>query len=303
MSTNSTTTVNLNESRAGKVTTVIILCPALALATVLLRLYTRFVIEKKRFLEDYSIVLAMSSIMLQYVRISVMRFEKRLCYAILVIVVIQHMTTIVVNLNYCRPFKALWNPRLPGAKCLNWAAMAYAPLSLTIAMDIIILILPAIILRHLTLRWYQKFGVAIILSLGGLACVVSILRLTSIPASTRTKDPTWDKVYSGFYGVIEPNTGIFCCCIVTLRPLFRRHFPFVSSWLDGLSKRHVSLNSWKSHLSLNSWKGHFGRAPTPPRPNTTKGSSKVGLAREVELTTVKDISSVETQSVSARGLL
>ncbi|KAH8727360.1 hypothetical protein GQ44DRAFT_677808 [Phaeosphaeriaceae sp. PMI808] len=220
MSTNSTTAVNLNESRAGKVTAVIILCPALALATVLLRLYTRFVIEKRRFLEDYSIVLAMlfstgisvgigisvlngtrrhiqtvspeqltvqrkvglgvqtcyklthlfvkSSIMLQYVRISVMRFEKRLCYAILVFVVIQHLTTIVVNFNYCRPFEALWNPRLPGAKCLNWAAMSYASLSLIIAMDIIILILPAFILRHLTLRWYQKFGVAIILSLGGL---------------------------------------------------------------------------------------------------------------------------------------
>jgi hypothetical protein len=59
MSTSSPPTVNLNESRAGKVATVIILCPALAFVTVMLRLYTRFVLEKKRFLEDYFIALAM----------------------------------------------------------------------------------------------------------------------------------------------------------------------------------------------------------------------------------------------------
>jgi hypothetical protein len=59
VSTNSTTTVDLNESRAGKVTTVIIFCPALAVVIVALRLYSRFVLGKTRFLEDYFIVLAM----------------------------------------------------------------------------------------------------------------------------------------------------------------------------------------------------------------------------------------------------
>ena len=52
-------TVDLNESRAGKVATVIGFCPALAAAIVALRLYSRFVLGKRRFLEDYFIALAM----------------------------------------------------------------------------------------------------------------------------------------------------------------------------------------------------------------------------------------------------
>jgi hypothetical protein len=59
MSANSTTPVDLKESQAGKVTTVIILCPALAWISVILRIYTRFLLEKWRFIEDYIIFLAM----------------------------------------------------------------------------------------------------------------------------------------------------------------------------------------------------------------------------------------------------
>ena len=51
--------MDLNESRASKVATVIILCPALAATCVALRVYTRFVLGKKRFLEDYIVVWAM----------------------------------------------------------------------------------------------------------------------------------------------------------------------------------------------------------------------------------------------------
>lgn len=60
-STNSTATVDLNESRAGRVAVVIVLCPVLAAVCVTLRIYTRFVLVKKRFLEDYFIILAVVS--------------------------------------------------------------------------------------------------------------------------------------------------------------------------------------------------------------------------------------------------
>jgi hypothetical protein len=54
-------TVDLNESRASKAAVTIILCPALAAVCVALRAYTRFMLGKKRFLEDYFIALAMVS--------------------------------------------------------------------------------------------------------------------------------------------------------------------------------------------------------------------------------------------------
>jgi len=57
-STNSTVTVDLNQSRAGQVAAAVILCPAIAAIGVTLRIYTRFMVLKKRFLEDYLIGLA-----------------------------------------------------------------------------------------------------------------------------------------------------------------------------------------------------------------------------------------------------
>jgi len=75
---------------------------------------------------------------------------------------------IVVHLNLCSPFEALWNPRLPGAKCLNTNIAYSVKLSLIIVMDLAILLLPAPLLKHLTLRWYQKLAIGLVLSFGAL---------------------------------------------------------------------------------------------------------------------------------------
>jgi len=40
--------------------------------------------------------------------------------------------------------------------------------------------------------------------------------------SAHSKDPTWDKVPSVIYAIIEINIGIACAAVVTLRPLYRR---------------------------------------------------------------------------------
>ncbi len=54
------------------------------------------------------------------------------------------------------------------------------------------------------------------------ACILSVLRLSTVAQSTQSTDSTWDKAPSGIYGAIEPNVGIFCACVVTLRPLFNK---------------------------------------------------------------------------------
>jgi hypothetical protein len=60
------------------------------------------------------------------------------------------------------------------------------------------------------------------------ACIISILRLQVLRLSTTSPDKTWDSYFSAIYAAIEVNLGIFCACIVTLRPLFRRW-----QWLAG----------------------------------------------------------------------
>jgi len=56
----------------------------------------------------------------------------------------------------------------------------------------------------------------------GRACIISGFRLQTLYPSTTSKDPSWDKIPSAIYGIIEVNVGIACASVVTLRPLYRR---------------------------------------------------------------------------------
>lgn len=273
------------ETQAPRVILAVSICPAIALIFVAGRVYTRAMVTRKFFLEDYVIVVAMMSsigmsvfmglscyygfgrhqftvtpweqmeqskvgiggiqlylwthfflklsILLQYLRISIMPLERRLCYTIIAVLVGETIALSVTHLCLCTPFEALWTPGLPGAKCLNRTAVYYAQLGITIGMDFVILIAPLFILRHLKLRfWRQRLVLSIVLAFGGFACIISVLRLQTILDSTTSKDGTWDKVPSAFYGAIEPNLGIVCACLVTLRPLVVRHIPIARKWLS-----------------------------------------------------------------------
>ena len=52
------------------------------------------------------------------------------------------------------------------------------------------------------------------------ACIISAIRLQTLYSSSTSTDPSWDKVPSAIYGIIEINVGISCASVVTLRPLF-----------------------------------------------------------------------------------
>ena len=181
-----------------------------------------------------------------------MPFERRLCYALIAFLIAQSLTMVIIHLSLCTPFEALWAPNIPGARCVNRTAVYFVQLGFTIAMDFVVLIAPLFILRHMRRPWPQKLLISIALAFGGTyvskipsslsslfaqllekveaaslhvapchgrACIVSVLRLRTIYLSTHSTDSTWDKVPSALYGVIEPNLGITCACLVTLRPL------------------------------------------------------------------------------------
>ncbi|KAL8420506.1 hypothetical protein RB594_003338 [Gaeumannomyces avenae] len=162
------------------------------------------------------------SIVFQYMRISVMNFEKRLCYALAAILACGFLSFFITSLVLCRPFYAIWTPNVPGAVCINVTVSMTANQIFFFVMDFTILIVPFFILRHLTIPWPQRILLGFVLALGAMASIVSVLRLLVIKQSTTSTDKTWDSVPSGLYGVIEINVGIACSCIVTLRPLFSR---------------------------------------------------------------------------------
>jgi hypothetical protein len=110
------------------------------------------------------------------------------------------------------------------------------------AMDFVILLSPLYILRHSNAPLKQRVLLGVVLAFGGVyvsslspvdapfshlpylilvsrACIISVIRLHTLYPSGTSADPTWDKVPSAIYGIVEINVGISCASVVTLRPL------------------------------------------------------------------------------------
>ncbi|KAK3368483.1 hypothetical protein B0H63DRAFT_488550 [Podospora didyma] len=178
------------------------------------------------------------SIVLSYVRISVMAFERRLCYVLISLVGLSYLVLLSVSLARCIPFQAIWTPDIPGATCLNTTMLFFAGQGHCLAMDLIILVVPLFILRHLSAPWRQRVLLVIVVGFGGIACIAGALRLQVLRISTTSPDKTWDSFFSAIYGAIEVNSGIACACVVTFRPLFRRWW-----WFSGAEAEESHMSS------------------------------------------------------------
>ncbi|KAK1752004.1 hypothetical protein QBC47DRAFT_416493 [Echria macrotheca] len=301
MTDNSTTTssVDLNESRAPLLGAVAGLGAVLGVIAVALRFYTRVVIVGKVFHSDYCILAALvsvvafticngigigygfgrhgaavtpeeitaqlkttigviffyhlshllikSSILLQYIRICVLPVEKRICYVVLALVIAEGFTWIVVLFLTCIPFSAMWDPGLPGAKCIDNTAGFYACAATIISADVAILVIPPFLLRHSSIPWYQKLLLGMVLALGGAATIASIFRIRVIYMATKGTDPAWDAAPNGLLALIEVDLGLICSCVATLMPLFRRWHPGI--WPRRL--RHRGGNRLETVSDLN----------------------------------------------------
>lgn len=68
----------------------------------------------------------------------------------------------------CRPLEKFWDLRIAYGSCIEWSNIAVFSGAMNTATDIIILLLPIFILRHLRLPRRDKFMVALAMMTGGL---------------------------------------------------------------------------------------------------------------------------------------
>lgn len=162
------------------------------------------------------------SILLQYVRVSVTPIDRRLCQGLIVVLCLGYATFIVMRMVRCIPIQAQWTPNLPGGKCFfNSTWFMFASQVWNMVMDFVMLLVPLLVLRHSRAPLLHRVLIGVVLAFGSSACIISILRLHTLHPSTTSSDPSWDKVPSAIFGIIEVNVGIACAAVVTLRPLFR----------------------------------------------------------------------------------
>lgn len=88
-----------------------------------------------------------------------------------------------------------------------------------------IIFLPVPALRFLNIPISHRRALLAIFGLGGLVCLISIIRLGTLARIANSDDPTLHNPPAATLSAIEVNLGILCACLPALRPLLAHMMP------------------------------------------------------------------------------
>jgi len=171
-----------------------------------------------------------------------------------------------------RPVHLYWTSR-DGKGCTDEDTRLLAATAINLLTDIIVVVLPAPLIRNLNIRTREKWTLGFLMSLGALcvylissfsdltcssATIASIVRTVAMAQSLDKMryDTTWNAFYVWIWLLVECNLAIICISVPTLRPLFRKLFPaaFVSTNISKdathTASSHVPRDA--KHASFNS---------------------------------------------------
>ncbi|KAK5721288.1 hypothetical protein LTR17_014750 [Elasticomyces elasticus] len=164
------------------------------------------------------------SILLQYLRIFTQRRFQVTCYVMIGVVGVYTAWAVFSAIFACTPVAVFWDNTLQGT-CFSRLAVWFANAVFNIATDIITTALPLPMLRALHLPSHQKLALLVVFALGGVTCIISILRLPALYAISKATDVSYSNPLTALYSNLEVNIGILCCSIPPLKAFVARVFP------------------------------------------------------------------------------
>ncbi|KAF2729161.1 hypothetical protein EJ04DRAFT_502843 [Polyplosphaeria fusca] len=173
-----------------------------------------------------SLGLTKLAILMQYRRVFTSPRFQIVCWTVIAIIIAYTVATVTVAIFTCTPISTFWTNDSSG-KCIDDFASWFSNAGINIATDIIIIALPMPVIRRLRLAKRQKWLLMGVFALGGVVCIISIVRLHSLFIISKSLDPTYDNSPAATFSVIEVNVALICACLPTLRPL-------LSEWIPGL---------------------------------------------------------------------
>ncbi|KAF3358585.1 hypothetical protein HYQ45_002755 [Verticillium longisporum] len=181
--------------------------------------------------------LAKGSILLFYLRIFPSRKMIWTVWVLFGFTVGYSLACALVNVFSCNPIAGSWAlEHAATAVCINRPVFYFVQASLGIFTDITTVVCPLPVLKTLRLPLKQKIGVAVVLSMGALVCIISVIRLHSLYILLKETDLTMNTVTALMWCVLELNLSIFGGNIPAAKPLLQQIFPK----LFGTSRRDTS---------------------------------------------------------------
>ncbi|KAI0554094.1 hypothetical protein F4679DRAFT_579707 [Xylaria curta] len=186
-----------------------------------------------------SLCLTKSSILLLYLRIfGNVKWLRRTCYALLVFIAVYYTAATMATIFQCIPVTAAFDKNVANFKCIIITPFWYTNAVLSIATDIIILLIPMPLIYTLQVSRPRKAALIFVFALGTFVVVTSILRVRTLDIPVKSPDPLYDEVDTIMWTVIEMSMAIICACLPQIRTLATNLlFPKVKSACRSLRSR------------------------------------------------------------------
>jgi hypothetical protein len=159
------------------------------------------------------------SILIMYRRVFDIRGVRIAVNILGIMTVIWMVLFIALNIFQCTPIHRAWeNSRVPGT-CLNIKALFMANAIPNIVTDFTMLALPIWPVSRLRLPLSQRIAVGCIFMLGGVVCVASLYRVTTV-TDLDQNNIAFTIRGAAIFGHVEAAVAVVSACLPTLRPLF-----------------------------------------------------------------------------------
>ncbi|KAF2223766.1 hypothetical protein BDZ85DRAFT_113975 [Elsinoe ampelina] len=170
----------------------------------------------------------------------------------------------IATVFQCTPIRRAYDKTVPGT-CINLMAFWYSHSVWHALGDFIIFLMPVPVIRTLQIPGSRKWGLISVFALGAFTCAASIMRMTTLAASSKSNDPTYGSYDATMWTEIESNTSIICACLPALRA------PIIQLWRRMRGKNQNTTYGSASHKLEYVKQASAGRpSPYPNRSNQSR---------------------------------
>ncbi|PBP25065.1 integral membrane protein [Diplocarpon rosae] len=175
--------------------------------------------------------LVKASVLVFYLRVFTARWFVVADILTLCAVVLAGLALLTAIVFQCTPISGIWDRTL-SSQCINVNTLSYASGAISVALDLIILILPVPAILGLPLGLKKKTSLILMFALGSLACVTSGIRLKYLVDFAISKDPSYlpltgDNALPAIWSFVEISVALTCACLPAIRALLSRWFPTI----------------------------------------------------------------------------
>lgn len=191
------------------------------------------------------------------------------------------IVSIMVIIFQCWPIYSVWDKTASG-KCVDITMVGFVGAGISLAEDILLVLLPIVELRKLQITSRQRIALSLIFAIACFAMVAGMIRLDFLIVSANTFDSSWDNVDVVIWSSTELLTIVFLGSLPPLRPWINQIVPRISvSWTKPPHDKSNSSGPSTAQTADKEIESKHNRAgsvavsdPEPPRySNHTKSSS------------------------------